>query len=352
MSIPDLRAVMLACLLAGSAGAADPAPLFRDDAVLDVRIEAPFEVLMDIRPDETDLKGTFAYTDIDGQERRVSLKLRTRGNFRRDKTHCDFAPIRLDFPKDDVYGTLLVGQNRLKLVTHCRSEESEYEDYLLREYLAYRMFSEMSEVSFSVRLLRITYADTQDGNEITRFGFVIEDRKSMRKRNELKNVKSRQVSEDDHDAQRQSLVNVYQYMIGNTVYSLAAPEPGKNCCQNMDLLSATKDPPFTALPFDFDFSGLVDASYAEPDPRYSIKTVRTRFFKGRCKNNALLPETLGLFQGKREDLFRVIDDVAAIDEKAERAMRSARGYIEEFYRVIDDPEEVQKRLVERCIEAT
>ena len=350
MSMPDLRAVMLACLLAGSAEAADNARLFDDDAVLDVRIAAPIGVLMDVRPDEAYLKGTFTLIDSDGQEHLFPLKLRTRGNYRRDKSHCDFAPIRLNFPRNDVYNTPLAGQDKLKLVTHCRSKESKYEDYLLREYLAYRLFGALSETSYRVRLLRITYVDTQDGNNLARYGFVIEDDKAARKRSGLKKVKLRQVGHDDHDAGRQNLVHVFQYMIGNTEYSLTAPEPGKNCCHNMDLLSATKEPPYIALPFDFDFSGLVGASYAEPNPRYPIKTVSTRFYKGLCKNNALLPETLDFFQRKREDLFAIIDEIATLDEKTARAMRPARDYIEKFYKVIDDPDEVQKQLAGRCAE--
>lgn len=350
MPMPNLRAVTIACLLASAAEAADPAPLFREDAVLDVRIEAPFEVLMDVRPDEAYLKGTFIMTDLDGQERHVSLKLRTRGSYRRDKSHCDFAPIRLNFPKNDVYDTRLAGQDKLKLVTHCRSHEIEYEYYLLREYLAYRLFAELSETSFGVRLLRVAYYDPHEENEITRYGFVIEDDKAVAKRNGVKRVKRRIVAHDDHDAARQNLVHVFQFMIGNTEYSLTSPEPSKNCCHNVELLSATKAAPFIALPFDFDFSGLVNAAYAEPNARYPIRSVRTRYYKGRCSNNALLPETLALFQRKRDDVFAIIDSIAAIDAKTGRALRPARRYIEGFYEVIDDRDEVEKRLVGHCDE--
>jgi hypothetical protein len=350
MPIPDLRAVIFACLLAGFAKAADHEPLFGGNDVLEARIEAPIAVLMDVRPDKTDLDGTFAFTDSDAQERLVPVKLRTRGNYRRDESHCDFTPIRLNFPKNDVYGTLLHGQDKLKLVTHCSTDDSDYNNYLLREYLAYRLFAELSEVSYRVRLLRITYVDSQDGSSLTRYGFVIEDDKAMRQRNGLKKVKVRRVGHDDYDAARQNLVHVFQYMIGNTEYSLTAPEPNKKCCHNMDLLSATKAPPYIAVPFDFDFSGLVDAVYAEPNPRYPIRIVSTRFYKGLCKNNALLPETLDLFHRKRESLFAIIDEIAAVDKKTAHAMKPARNYVEKFYKMISDPEDVRKQLEERCAE--
>jgi hypothetical protein len=346
----DLRAVLLACLLAGPAVAADPAPLFSDHTVLDVRIEAPIKVLMEVRPDESYLKGTFVFTDLDGVERDMPLKLRTRGNYRRDESHCDFAPIRLNFPKNDVYGTLLEGQDKLKLVTHCRSDAPQHERYLLREYLAYRLFAELSEISYRVRLLRITYHDPYEDESLTRYGFVIEDDKAVAKRNELKTIKFRRVTHDDYDPLYQNLVHVFQFMIGNTEYSLTSPEPSKNCCHNVDLMAAIKAPPFIPVPFDFDFSGLVDAAYAEPNPRYPIRTVRTRFYKGRCKNNAQIPETLAEFQRKRDDLFAVIASVADLDDQAARSARAARDYIERFYKLIGDPDEVRKQLVEHCDE--
>ena len=88
----------------------DVAPLFVADTVLEVTIEAPMGALMDIRPDKAYLDGSFTFTTADGTERKLGLKLRTRGNYRRAKEHCDFAPIRLNFSKSQVKGTLFAGQ--------------------------------------------------------------------------------------------------------------------------------------------------------------------------------------------------------------------------------------------------
>lgn len=351
MSRVELCAAMLFWALIASAEAANPGPLFADDAVLDVRIEAPIKVLMDVRPDEAYLKGAFIYTDLDGEEHSVALKLRTRGNYRRDKSHCDFAPVLLNFPKDDVYGTLLEGQNKLKLVTHCRRHEIEFERYLLREYLAYRLFAELSETSYRVRLLRVTYYDPHEDDEFTSYAYVIEDDSAVAKRNGMKKAKARRMSHDDYEPAHENLLHVFQYMIGNTAYSLVASEPDKKCCRNIDLLSATKEAPFVPVPYDFDFSGLVDADYAQPNPRYEIETVRDRYYKGRCKNNGLLPETLDRFREKRQDLFAIIDSVANLDKQAEHAMRPARSYLEEFYAIVEDPGEVQSQLVQHCAQS-
>ena len=332
------------------AAAAHPAPLFADDSVLDVTIDAPIATLMDVRPDQAQLKGAFTFTDSDGTQKRIALKLRTRGNYRRDKEHCDFAPIRLNFRKDDVRGTLFDGQDKLKLVTHCRSYEQGFEEVLFREYLAYRLFRELTDISYGVRLARVTYFDAQSEKELTRFGFLIEDDRDVAKRNGLKRIEARFLQHEYHDQARQNLVHVFEYMIGNTEYSLVNPEPGKNCCHNADILAETEAPPYIALPFDFDFSGLVNAPYAEPNPKYPIRTVRRRFYKGLCSNNDILPETLEIFRNRREAMYRTIDSLRAHGASAERAAISAASYLDPFFRRIDDPEQVRERLIERCLD--
>lgn len=339
---------LLAASAAAGAASTSPLPLWADDTVLDVTIDAPFSTLMDVRPDKAELKGSFSYTEADGSDRRISVKLRTRGNYRRAKEHCDFAPLRLNFKKGEVRGTLLDGQDKLKLVTHCKAFEDGYEEIVLREYLAYALFRKLTDLSYGVRLLRVTYFDTEKDRDITRFGFVIEDDKDVADRNALHRVDNRFIAHDEHDRQHQSLVDVFQYLIGNTEYSLVNPEPGKSCCHNTDILSAAKGPPYFALPFDFDFSGVVDAPYAEPNPKYPIRSVRIRYYKGLCSNNDLLPDTLQLFRDKRARLFDVIEKLRGHSIAATRSAQSARNYVEAFYRIIDDPEEVRERLLGAC----
>lgn len=341
---------LLAASVAASTAGAAPAPLFVDDSLLEITIDAPFTTLMDVRPDKAELKGSLHYLEADGAQRKLAIKLRTRGNYRREREHCDFAPIRLNFRKGEVPDTVFAGQNKLKLVTHCQTFEPEYEQIVIREYLAYALFRELTDISYGVRLMRITYFDTQKDSERTRFGFVIEDDRDVAKRNNLELIKARHIEHDFHDRQRQNLVHVFEYMIGNTEYSLVNPEPDKNCCHNVDILSAFETPPYLALPFDFDFSGFVNAPYAQPNPKYPVRSVRQRYYKGLCENNDVLPQTLQFFADKRGDLLAVIDAIREYAPAAARAARSAESYLQSFFRIIDDPELVRERLLDRCLD--
>lgn len=345
--------VMLAASIAPTlCASADPlsrtAPLFAHDTVLEVAIAAPLQTLMRDRPEVEYLDGTFSYTEPGGATTTLDLKLRTRGNYRRDAEHCDFAPIRLNFRKGQVAGTLLEGQDKLKLVTHCRSNPSYFQNYVLREFLTYRFYQVLTPVSYDVRLLRITYTDTETGDSVTRLGFVIEDDEAVAARNDVLVVEIERVAQPEIDRYQQNLVHVFSYMIGNTEYSLVNPEPGKACCHNMDVLSATGTPPYLPLPFDFDFSGLVDTSYAQPNPRYPIDSVRTRLYKGVCANNDLLPGTVQLFVDAREEFDRIVDEYSGLSRYSARLVKQ---YLHSFYKKIRDPASVQETLAGHCYES-
>lgn len=321
------------------------APLFSDDSVLEVTIDGPLTALMDVRPDKAYLDGSFTYKEADGTERKLGLKLRTRGNYRRDKDHCNFAPIRLNFVKSQVKETLFEGQDKLKLVTHCQNNEPAYEQLVIREYLAYRLLHELTPKSFAVRLMRITYLDTASKKTRTKFGFVIEDNGAVAKRNGMKVAKVGLITTKYLEPEQANLIYVFQYMIGNTEYSVVRPEPKKDCCHNAELIAPKGEAIYTPLAYDFDFSGLVNAPYAQPNPRYKLANVRTRLYAGDCEYDENLQATIQYFHEKRDALLKIIDEMEPLTHLSRAG---ARRYIDSFYDRISEPAKVQKYLIDKC----
>ena len=329
-----------------SDGGAAVAPLFASNSLMTVTIEAPLTTLMRDRPDEEYLVGKFSFHGDDGTEQTVDLKVRTRGEYRRQKKHCDFAPIRLNFRTEELEDTVLAGQDKLKMVTHCRSKRKrQYEQLLLREFLAYRILNVITEKSFRVRLLQINYIDTEGADPMTTLGFVIEDDDAVAERNGMVSVKTGDISSDDLDRVQQNLIHVFQYMIGNTEYSLFIAEPDDDCCHNIDLMSANATAPFTPLAYDFDFAGIVNAHYAEPNPRYKLQNVRQRLYKGRCKNNQLLPDTIQRFIDNKEAIYGLTDELERLSSKSKREVVR---YLNSFYSHITRPKTINRRFIKRC----
>jgi hypothetical protein len=321
------------------------APLFASHAPLEVTIEAPLKTLMNERPDDEYLEGTFSYTGDDGAEHTFDLKLRTRGKFRRQVKICNFAPIRLNFRKKQLADTAFSGQDKLKLVTHCQQNKPIYEQYVLREYLAYRILQVMTDKSFGVRLLHINYIDTERGSSRTKYGFVIEDDDDVADRNGMKSMNIGDVTYDDLDPQQQNLVYMFQYMIGNTDFSLINGPEFSNCCHNSRLLSVTGGPPFTPLPYDFDFSGLVKAPYAKPNKRFRLASVRSRLYRGNCGNNDLLPDTFRHFLERKDAVYAIVDE---LDMIATGTRRSVIRYLDSFYDDITRPETIADEFTDKC----
>ena len=321
------------------------ARLFANDSLLQVTIEAPMTTLMRDRPRDGYLDGTFRFTGDDGTEQILDLKIRTRGKYRWKKTHCDFAPIRLNFRKTQVVDTEFDGQDKLKLVTHCQNKKSYYEQLVLREFLAYRFLNVLTDKSFGVRLLRINYVDTEGAEPITKFGFVIEDDDAVAARNGMYSIKTGNLSDDNLDPVQQNLVNVFQYMIGNTEFSQFRAEPDEYCCHNIDLMSAAKDVPYTPLAYDFDFSGIVNAPYAAPNPRFKHEDVRHRLFLGQCKNNELLPGTFQQFVDKKAAIYSIVDELEWLSS---RSRRDVTRYLDGFYDDISRPKSVEAKFIKKC----
>jgi len=325
----------------------DPAiaPLFASHAPLAVTIEAPLTTLMKERPDDEYLEGTFSYTGDDGAEQTFDLKIRARGKFRLQKDICNFSPIRLNFKKKQVADTLFAGQDKLKLVTHCQQNKPIYEQYVLREYIAYRILQVMTDKSFGVRLLRINYVDVEGRSSRTKYGFVIEDDDDVADRNGMKSLNIGDVTHDDLDPQQQNLAYVFQYMIGNTDFSLINGPEFSNCCHNSRLLSVTGGPPFTPIPYDFDFSGLVKAPYAEPNRRFMLASVRSRLYRGHCGNNDLLPDTFRHFLERKDAVYAIVDE---LDMFTARSRRLVIRYLDSFYDCITRPEEIAEEFTDKC----
>jgi len=318
--------------------------LFESHDIIDVRIEAPLTTLARVRSDVDYLDGTFAYTDEMGADQSFDIKLRARGRFRRLHKTCNFPPIRLNFKKGQVKGSVFGGEDKLKLVTHCQNRRTQSEQFVLREYMAYRIFQILTERSFGARLFQVTYVNNEnDGDSMTKLGFVIEDEDSLGERMGMKALEIEELSYSEVDAARTNLVNLFQYMIGNTDYSLIKGPGDDECCHNSVPFSDGSNTYPT--PYDFDFSGLVDAPYAVTNPMLKLRSVRVRLYRGRCSNGHHLDETIALFLEKKSEIYGLLDEIVHFDRKSRQ---SITAYLDDFYDRITDSRKLERYLIKRC----
>ena len=321
-------------------------PLFASNEVLRVQIEAPFTTIMRDRKSDENHDGLFHISDDAGVRQTFDLKLRTRGNYRRDPSHCRFAPLRLNFRKKQVDGTLLDGQDKLKLVTHCENTGKDYEQSVVLEYLAYRILSELTDLSFRVRLLHIDYIDTGDDNKTrSKYAFVIEEDEDLSERIGLQIAEVSSIDPERLDPRQAALVGVFQYFIGNTDYSPVRGAANEFCCHNILLLTGT-DGMFIPVAYDFDLSGLVDSPYASPNPELKINSVTDRLYRGYCDYNDSLEDSVDRIAGKRNAIVNLLQGQEGLRKGATR--RTLR-FIDRFYDRVSSPSSIERNLVKKCL---
>lgn len=342
--LPCFAAALVAWAAPGSAQVADAhalQPLFASDQAIDLRLELPFAAVT--RGGNTDYQpARLAYALPSGETIATDLRVRERGKSRR--VACSFPPLLLNFRTGTLRGTLLEGQNRLKLVTHCEPREANAQ-FVHLEYLAYRVLNLVTDTSLRVRPVNVTYFDRDRGREIARGpGILLEDETSFAARSELASIDDERVERARYDAAALALVETFEYFIGNTDWSALAGPAGSKCCHNVVPL-ARADGVLLPIIYDFDASGIVDPPYALPDQRLRITSVRTRVYRGPCRDLAALRATFAPFEEKRAQIRELYEQYAPL---APKSRDKALAYIDDFYAVLADPKNVERAFRFSC----
>jgi hypothetical protein len=330
--------------LASAIADAAPDPLFADDDLLELRIAAPLGTFVKERSDESYIDGKLSYSSNNGEVVELEVGIQARGLYRRRPDVCPFPPLRLNFKKSAVTGTLFDAQNKIKVVTHCRTGSYVLRQAVLKEYIAYRILNLFTEMSFRVRLLQVHYEDTEDGQSFTEIAFLIEHKKRLSARMEIPVLKVASIDTSKLDSNYVNLTSVFQFLIGNTDFSRIDGADGDDCCHNHSPFGSA-DGPYYSIPYDFDMSGIVNAPYATPNPKLRLDSVQERRYRGLCSNNALLPGTLEKFLAKRTEIEDLVRNQQGIGTSTRR---DTLKYIDQFYRTIEREKTMQRQLVKRC----
>ena len=331
----------LALLFAVPAAAAAPKPLFASEQVIHIAIQGPFKDLIRTRSSEP-RPGELT---IAGETLPVNLSVR--GITRRMAETCQFPPIRVEFTRAPPATSLFAGQRRVKLVTHCNNNAS-FQQYLLLEYSAYRMYQQLTPLSFRARLANVDYIGADRRPIITRLAFFLEDTGDVARRNGLHEIHAPDrflvPNLSPRDAARYAM---FQHMIGNHDWSMHAGPKGEDCCHNAKLIGADglSAGAVIPVPYDFDFSGLVNAPYATTPDELHISNVRERFYRGYCIHKQQSAVVAAQMRTARPQLLAALATTPGLEP---RTITRATSYLDGFFSQIATDDGVAK-LLGRCL---
>jgi hypothetical protein len=341
-------ALALFCAAPASAGT----PLFDNDAAIAITLTGPFpELVRAARGAPKPYPATLTLTQDAAPPQTLSIQMQARGFSRRTLGYCRFPPLALRFDKAQVKETLFAHQKKLKLVTYC-NPAPDYDQHIVLEYLAYRLYNLITPMSFRVRPAEVTYRTSATDPGTTRFGFLIEDIHAVADRNDRDELTaaSHEVSAARLDPRAADRATLFEYLIGNLDWEFLAGPPGSGCCHNGRLIAAPNAKAASAtdvvpVPYDYDSSGFVDAPYAEPPDSIAIAKITDRYYHGYCASTPAIGDVINEFQGRRQAMTALIEGEphlnAAFRAKAER-------YLAGFFAVLDDPRRSQREIIDHC----
>jgi hypothetical protein len=313
--------------------------LFEDANPLEITLRFDLSAYFRSKPKKGYIKAniTFHLNNKDSISR--NIKLGSRGEFRNQ--YCAFPPIELNFKNADFGYSDLNRVSKLKLVTQCKTG-SINENYVLREYLTYKLFQVFTDTSFRVRLLTINYIDTEKRRKpIRQSGFFIEPVEFLTSRTNSVQINTPTLNQKSIFPAIMDRLAIFNYMIGN--YDWAVPK--QHNVKVIKPLVYNSAGLAIAVPYDFDWTGLVNTDYAIPAEIVGTENVRERLFLGVCRSREVYQDDLQVFLENKEELYKIINEFPNLSQ---RDKKDITGYLDGFYNQLAGRKEILDIFLSTC----
>ena len=293
--------------------------------ILTVTISTALDSLTINKNKDNYFPAVLKYMDSSGKMINRSVKIKPRGRSRRKV--CGFPPLKIKFCKKELATQgISIAHKSLKLVTHCSDEKDALQN-VLEEFLAYKVYNELTDNSLKVQLIKVNYEDTQSMTTMEKYAILIEDIDELAERLDGKEIEGFGKKIEDFDAETMNTFAMFQYMIGNEDWRLGFQ-------RNVKFVQSNKMNKLIPVPYDFDAAGLVNATYAKADRDLKLKTVKQRAFMGYFNNKKERAETVALFNSRKDAIYQIIDESTTMNKVEKKKVKT---YFEGFYKIINTP---------------
>ena len=263
--------------------------------------------------------------------REWDIRIKTRGNMR--KQACHLPPLKIDFAKETLDYLGFSTNDKLKLVLPC-NEGSIYQQGLYKEHFIYQLYQLVDSFGIRTHLVNVILKD--DGK--TRYktqGFFIEDKLDFNNRTNSKTLEEGIIVFDAIDREQYLKMMFFQYLIMNTDFADYTKH-------NLQMISVEGEKRPRAIPYDFDYSGMVNQDYAVPHEKIPISDVREYYFRGK---NLTIEELLNMkdyYEALRPEMDSLLDSA---DYLSESSRESIRKDIDQFFKRLSDEGKWKKRFL-------
>ncbi len=331
--------LLLLCILSSLITGAQPVDsikFFTDDKLIEVTLTTDIRSLQTSKGEDQYQPATIVCQMPDSSVINEQVQVCARGNFRRG--YCRIPPMAINFR--NTTSPRLNPLGKLKMVLGCGIKDYD-EILLLKEYLTYKIYNLLEEKSFRVRLLRVNYVDTRGKTKpFTQYAFLIEDDGDMARRNGCKKKDHGQVLTEATNRELTTKVAIFQYMIGNTDW--AVPN-GHNVKLIFERKTETALP--YVVPYDFDYCGLVNASYAVPHELIGTEKVTERVYRGFPRTMEEIQAVLDVIRAQKSNILSLISNFGPLPDRDKREMKE---YLEQFFDMMESKNQVRSVFIDNA----
>jgi len=310
--------------------------LFDADEIFEISLRGNTRELLNDRSEKSTYHPiTLSYKKSDGSEIDMPVEMKTRGHFRKLKGNCTYPPLLIKFSPNSLHrSSIFKEQSKLKLVMPCTGD-----DYIIREWLAYKIYNLVTPQSFKVRLVKVKLEDSKNRKSINAFyGLLLEEEQQMAARNKATIVEQQL---KPYQTQQDAFLRtaVFEYLIGNTDWSV-------EYLQNIKLIKIGGSSLPVTVPYDFDHSGIVNAPYAHPAEELLLRSVQDRRSRGYCISDLKTFEpTIALYNKVKKDIYDLYTNCTYLDAKS---LKSTIKFLDGFYETINNQKAWRKEFAYPC----
>jgi hypothetical protein len=314
----------------------DRKKFFEDESIVNTTLEMDLKDLLAKKAKQRYLPGTMTLTFKDGSTVTEKITATVRGNFRRET--CYMPGLTVNFKADT--NSSMAKFKTMKISNGCSAGDAPGQ-LVVKEYLAYRIYNVLTDMSLKVRMMNISFKDLSGKRKpYTQYAFMMEDVDDMAKRNNMVEVEETQYLTEQTNLDQMTLVTLFEYLIGNTDWSVPS-------YHNIKLIAPKEDKsvrPYVVA-YDFDICGFVDAPYSTIDEQLQdkISSVRERLNRGFPRTMDELKTAVKLFNDRKDKIMGLVKNNEYLSS---REKSKAIDYIEDFYKTINSDRDLQRIFVE------
>ena len=302
-----------------------------EEGELTIMLDTDTKKLINNKVDEEYQPSTLTAIHDNEFNRTWDVRIRARGNMR--KKICHLPPLKIDFPKKTLDYLGFSKHDKLKVVLPC-DRGDEYQQGLYKEYLVYKLYKTIDTLGFDTRMVNFILAkDGKKKFDLT--GFIIEDDEDYTARTGAELIKDGIVNDQAIDRESYLRMQFFQYMILNNDFAIYNKH-------NLEIVfpAGAKKP--HAIPYDFDYSGIVEQDYAMPSSNIPINSLRQPFFRGKEVTEEEIVTTALFFMSKEKEMISIIENAEYLNKENKKNMIRD---LSRFFKLLQDFERCKKAFI-------